>query len=132
MLEVDVLGARLAPHGLDPREVHRLCEAAAQRLGVRDGHVAVQFVDQERIAELNQRHRGHAGPTDVLSFPIDGRQPAQPVPAELGDVVICPACTADVPEAIVHGMLHLLGMDHETDRGEMLDLQAELLAELRP
>jgi ssRNA-specific RNase YbeY (16S rRNA maturation enzyme) len=47
---------------------------------------------------------------------------------ELGDVVICPEHAVDVREAIVHGMLHLLGMDHETDDGEMLALQRELLA----
>ncbi len=50
------------------------------------------------------------------------------VPIELGDVVICPEHTVDLREAVVHGMLHLLGMDHETDDGEMLELQRELLA----
>ena len=50
-------------------------------------------------------------------------------PRELGDIVICPEHTADLREAVVHGMLHLLGMDHETDDGEMLALQRELLAE---
>jgi probable rRNA maturation factor len=46
---------------------------------------------------------------------------------ELGDVIICPAHTSDLREAIVHGMLHLLGMDHEVDDGEMLALQQSLL-----
>jgi len=54
---------------------------------------------------------------------------AEQVPRELGDIVICPVHTADLSEAIVHGMLHLLGLDHETDDGEMLALQDELLAE---
>ncbi len=85
-----------------------------------------------RIAELNERHRGKAAPTDVLSFPIDGIEgPEDGGPRELGDVVICPRHTADLREAIVHGMLHLLGMDHETDDGEMLDLQDELLRQAR-
>lgn len=48
-------------------------------------------------------------------------------PRELGDVVICPEHTADLREAIVHGVLHLVGMDHEIDDGEMLALQAQLL-----
>ena len=48
-------------------------------------------------------------------------------PRELGDIVICPAHTADLREAVLHGALHLTGMDHETDEGEMLALQAELL-----
>jgi ssRNA-specific RNase YbeY (16S rRNA maturation enzyme) len=47
---------------------------------------------------------------------------------ELGDVVICPQHTVDIREAIVHGVLHLVGMDHETDNGEMLALQDRLLA----
>ena len=47
-------------------------------------------------------------------------------PARVGDVVICPAHAADLREAVVHGVLHLTGMDHETDDGEMLALQAEL------
>jgi probable rRNA maturation factor len=68
----------------------------------------------------------------VLSFPIDGVAAGSGgAEVELGDVVICPQHTADVEEALVHGMLHLLGMDHETDGGEMLALQDELLAELR-
>jgi probable rRNA maturation factor len=53
------------------------------------------------------------------------------VPSELGDIVICPEHTTDIREAVVHGMLHLLGMDHETDDGEMLALQCELLVSAR-
>jgi probable rRNA maturation factor len=64
----------------------------------------------------------------VLSFPIDGDDAAPIGPRELGDVVICPEHTADLREAIVHGVLHLLGMDHEDDDGEMLALQRELLS----
>ncbi|HMD57958.1 MAG TPA: rRNA maturation RNase YbeY [Solirubrobacteraceae bacterium] len=135
MLEVEVLGSRLLPDGPEPDEVRRLCAVAAARRGVGDGHVAVEFVDAARIAALNAAHRGLAGPTDVLSFPIDGvaatndsSEPPSPVPRELGDVVICPDHASDVREAIVHGMLHLLGMDHEIDQGEMLALQDELLA----
>ena len=67
----------------------------------------------------------------MLSFPIDGSRTAAPsangAPRELGDVVICPPCTEDLSEAVVHGALHLTGMDHEVDDGEMLALQAELL-----
>lgn len=67
----------------------------------------------------------------MLSFPVD--EAAEPAgPRELGDVVICPEHTADLVEAVVHGTLHLTGMDHEADDGEMLALQAELLRWLRP
>jgi probable rRNA maturation factor len=57
----------------------------------------------------------------------DEQAGAGSVTRELGDVVICPQHTAELREAIVHGMLHLLGMDHETDGGEMLALQRRLL-----
>jgi probable rRNA maturation factor len=130
MIEVDVLGAGLAPRSSSPREVRRLCALTAASMGVEHAHVAVEFVDAARIAQLNGEYRGKAAPTDVLSFPIDGVEPlgGGDVARELGDVVICPEHTADVREAVVHGMLHLLGMDHETDDGEMLALQRELLA----
>ena len=82
--------------------------------------------DDAELARLNETHLGHDGPTDVLSFPIDGED-ASPGPPELGDIVICPPHTESLREAIVHGALHLTGMDHETDDGEMLALQAELL-----
>ena len=106
-----------------------LCSIAAATAGIDDAHLAVEFVDQRRITELNARHREKPAPTDVLSFPIDGAQPLPGLPArELGDVVICPAHTVDLREAIVHGVLHLLGFDHETDDGQMLELQSRLLA----
>jgi probable rRNA maturation factor len=78
---------------------------------------------------LNREHRGVDSPTDVLSFPIDESGQAAG-PRELGDVVICPAHTDDLTEALVHGVLHLCGYDHETDRGEMLELQRRVLASL--
>jgi probable rRNA maturation factor len=132
MIDVEVLGLALMPRTPDVAEVARLCELAAAGRGVHDGHVAVEFVDAGHIAELNLAHRGKAGPTDVLSFPMDGTEPAPgDVPRELGDIVICPEHTGDVGEAVVHGMLHLLGMDHESDDGEMLALQRELLLAAR-
>jgi probable rRNA maturation factor len=131
MVEVEVIGIGPGAGAPAMSEVDDLCQRAAESRGVRDGHVAIEYVSERRIAELNARHRGKDEPTDVLSFPIDGAQDAdalQPgVPRELGDIVICAAQTADLREAIVHGMLHLLGMDHESDDGEMLELQSLLL-----
>ena len=95
-----------------------------------DGHLAVELVGEDRIRELNRDYRGKDEPTDVLSFPVDERGPAAG-PRELGDVVICPEHTADVVEATVHGVLHLCGFDHETDDGEMLELQRQVLQSLR-
>ena len=121
-LEVEVVGGELVPHD----EVQRLVAAALARAGVDAGHVAVAFVDAHAIARLNAEHRGKDEPTDVLSFPVDEAGPAAG-PRELGDVVICPEHTADLREAVVHGALHLVGFDHETDDGEMLAMQAEVL-----
>jgi probable rRNA maturation factor len=146
VIEVELFGAALASGLPSADEVWRLCTEAATSVALKDGHVAIEFVDAERIAALNAKHRGRSQPTDVLSFPIDGAGPiagagsvgdegAQAIdPAgverELGDIVICPEHTTDVREAIVHGMLHLLGMDHETDDGKMLALQRELLRQV--
>jgi probable rRNA maturation factor len=130
-LEVEVLDAELAAGrpDLPPEdEIVKLVSLAVATAGVRDGHVAVSFVEADRIAELNAEHRGKEGPTDVLSFPIDEDGEVIGEPRELGDVVICAPHTADLREAIVHGALHLVGMDHEVDDGEMLAVQAEILA----
>jgi probable rRNA maturation factor len=91
--------------------------------------VAVALVGESRIRELNREHRGLDRPTDVLSFPVDGPAPVAG-PRELGDVVICPEQTEDLSEAVVHGLLHLCGFDHETDSGEMLELQDRIMDEL--
>jgi probable rRNA maturation factor len=120
VLDVEVIGAALAED-----RVSEAVAYAAASAGVVHGHVAVEFVDATRIAELNAQWRGKTGPTDVLSFPVDGSGPVFGI-RELGDVVICPEHTEDLIEAVVHGVLHLTGMDHETDEGEMLALQAEI------
>ncbi len=110
--------------------------------------LSVAFLSQEAMAELNERYRGVAGPTDVLSFPAgdDGGWPEpeeiyQPAPY-LGDVVVCPAVAQanaagdrielgeELRRLIVHGVLHLLGYDHETDEGEMRSRESLLLEEL--
>jgi probable rRNA maturation factor len=129
VVDVDVIGEAGSggAAAIPPRaEIERLVSLALASAGVDDGHVAVEFVDAARIAELNAEHRAKQGPTDVLSFPIDETGDAFG-PRELGDIVICPEHTEDLREAVVHGALHLTGMDHETDDGEMLALQAEIL-----
>ncbi|MEA2331924.1 MAG: putative rRNA maturation factor [Thermoleophilaceae bacterium] len=91
--------------------------------------MAIELVDEARITELNRDHRGRDAPTDVLSFPVDEAGPAAG-PRELGDVVICPEHTTDMAEAVVHGVLHLCGYDHERDGGEMLALQDAIMERL--
>jgi len=132
MLDVEVIGAQLVPDGPPQETVRNLSVLAAASAGVEAGHLAIEYVDARRIAQLNREYRGKEGPTDVLSFPIDGAVEHVGVERELGDVVICPEHTEDLREAIVHGVLHLVGMDHETDSGEMLALQAELLKRPHP
>jgi probable rRNA maturation factor len=96
---------------------------------VDEGHLAVALVNAPAMRSLNRRHRGVDQATDVLAFGVDERGPAQG-PRELGDVVICPEHTEDLFEAVVHGVLHLCGYDHERDQGEMLALQRHVLASL--
>jgi probable rRNA maturation factor len=131
MLDVDVIGIdALAPGGLTAAEIEELCALGLSSAGIDDGHVAVELVGEERIQELNREFRGLDEPTDVLSFIVDGTGEVAG-PRELGDIVICPEHTEDLREAILHGALHLTGMDHETDEGEMLALQAELMRWVR-
>src|SRR6202167_4334887 len=136
MLDVEVIGIEVTSsdpaHPTRPTavELEELCALALSSAGIDEGHVAIEFVDAERIRELNRDHRSIDAPTDVLSFGID-EDGASAGPRELGDIVICPEHTANLREAVIHGALHLTGMDHEHDDGEMLTLQAELLRWIR-
>jgi probable rRNA maturation factor len=96
---------------------------------VEDGHLAITLVPAYAIRGLNHDHRGRDEPTDVLSFPVDQTAVAAG-PRELGDVVICAEYTEDLFEAVVHGVLHLCGYDHDSDEGEMLALQERVLEDL--
>jgi probable rRNA maturation factor len=126
LLEIDVIG-----NALPPGRVEEAVAYAAASAGIEEGHVAIEFVNAERIAELNETWRGKVGPTDVLSFPVDEDDEDPLGERELGDVFICPEYTSDLVEAVVHGVLHLTGMDHEEDEGEMLAVQAEIMGWLR-
>ena len=85
--------------------------------GVDDGELGLAFVPPDEIRALKRDHLGIDEATDVLSFPIDGRDelPAG-VPRALGDVVLCPQVVGDEWRApLTHGLLHLLGYDHGED-----------------
>ena len=150
-----------AAHPVDTMRWIRLARSVLEAEGVRgDAELSMLFVDEEAMADLNQRFTGKPGATDVLSFPIDeeptegGRSPdsggtgpgfVPPEPSDLpmlvGDVVICPAVAArNAPEhagsyddelalLIVHGILHLMGMDHieDAEATEMERREQELL-----
>ncbi len=130
MLDVEVIGIDATEtdpsHPPTAVELEELCALALSSAGIDEGHVAIEFVDAQRSRELNREYRRIDAPTDVLSFGVDEDAPSAG-PRELGDIVICPEYTVDLREAVVHGALHLSGMDHETDHGEMLALQAELM-----
>ncbi|MCI8469886.1 MAG: rRNA maturation RNase YbeY [Eggerthellaceae bacterium] len=108
--------------------------------------VSISFVDDEVIAELNEKYRGKVGPTDVLSFECDSCADDMPAPAEgevfeLGDVIIAPDVAErqtaefattfeeEVSLLLVHGLLHLCGYDHVVDEeAEVMEArEAELL-----
>ncbi len=130
-LDIEVLGIdMLVPDSPTALEVRELCVLALASAGIEEGHMAVEFVDAARIRELNRAHRTIDAPTDVLSFGVD-EDGDSAGPRELGDIVICPEHTTDLREAVVHGALHLTGMDHEADDGEMLALQSELVRWVR-
>jgi probable rRNA maturation factor len=144
-------------HPMDVARWAELARQVLDARGVKgDTEVSLLFVDEDAIAALNEQFLGKSGPTDVLSFPIEddpgptGRSPdlggtgpgtdAEGGPLSLlGDVVVCPTIAArnavehevtfedEVALLIVHGLLHLLGMDHEeeaeAERMEALEQQ---------
>jgi probable rRNA maturation factor len=118
---------------VDEPAVERAVRATLAAEGVDEGELGVIFVDEDQMAELNDTYRGKHGATDVLSFPLDAREEVpKGLPRQLGDVVVCPALAASegtpIATLLVHGVLHLVGWDHEHDEGEMLERQ-ELLTQ---
>jgi probable rRNA maturation factor len=111
---VDVEVSNLTRSQVDEQGAAELARRVLTAEGLEDGEVGIQFVSPERIAALKREHLGMHEATDVLSFPIDGRDelPAG-VPRQLGDVVLCPEVVrAEWRTPLVHGLLHLLGYDH--------------------
>jgi len=88
--------------------------------GVEDAELGIAFVDTDESRALKRDHLGIDEATDVLSFPIDGRDPLPPdVPRQLGDVVLCPAVVGDAwRRPLAHGLLHLLGYEHGPEMDE--------------
>jgi probable rRNA maturation factor len=119
---------------LEEDTASRLFTATFSRLGLdlgRIGEVSVALVDAETIRDLNFRFRNKDEPTDVLSFEVDG-----PYGEMVGEVVICPSCASPemgVEELVVHGALHLGGMDHGEDfeASEMAEVQRTVMEEWR-
>jgi len=82
--------------------------------GIGEGELGIAFVGAEEIRALKREHLGVDEATDVLSFPIDGRDPLpEGVPRQLGDVILCPQVVGARWRApLAHGLLHLVGYEH--------------------
>jgi probable rRNA maturation factor len=115
----------MASDPLTPREIEALTEAVAAHLNLPARPVTVSFVDEAGITGLNRSHRQKDRPTDVLSFPFEDDFPHGPG----GEVIICPEVAArnatargleprdELAMLVVHGTLHVYGMEDETDAG---------------
>jgi probable rRNA maturation factor len=137
-LDLTVEGA--AEHGLGEAALRDLAAGLLASEGIFGPcALGIAFVDEARMRALNSEHRGLDEVTDVLAFPLDERDELPPgLERQLGDVVVCftqaerqaaeagVETFAEVRILVVHGLLHLLGHDHESDAGEMLARQDEL------
>ncbi len=103
-----------------------LARLVLQSEGVEEGELGLAFVDPEEMRALKRDHLGVDEATDVLSFPIDGRDELAPgLPRQLGDAILCPQVIGEAWRApLVHGLLHLLGYDH----GDEMEARERVLA----
>ena len=115
MLEIEV--ANRSGVEVDEAAAAELARSVLRAEGIEDGELGIAFVPPEEIRELKREHLGIDEATDVLSFPIDGREPLPDgVPRQLGDAVVCPQVTGEAWRGpLVHGLLHLLGYDHGSE-----------------
>lgn len=131
LIEVEArLGEGATPTDLTPLVDHVVF--ACEHVGLGRATVGLVVVSPHEMAQVNGEHRGKPEATDVLSFPVDGPEarewPDDGPPPELGDILICPEAAQErLTTLAVHGLLHLVGYDHEVDDGEMLALQDEIV-----
>ena len=99
---------------VDGEEAADLARRVLAGEGLAEGELGLRFVAPEEIRSLKRAHLGVDEATDVLAFPIDGREPlAEGLPRQLGDVVLCPQVVGAAWRGpLVHGLLHLLGHEH--------------------
>jgi probable rRNA maturation factor len=120
MVEVEI--SNRSGQRVDEKAAAILARRVLADEGVDDGELGLAFVGPDEMRELKRTHLGIGEVTDVLSFPIDGRDELPPeVPRQLGDAVLCPQVVGEAWQApLVHGLLHLLGYEHgpEMERRE--------------
>ena len=99
---------------VDESGAEALAESVLRAEGVTDGELGIAWVGADEMRALKHEHLGIDEATDVLSFPLDGRDELPDgEPRALGDVILCPEVVGDSwREPLVHGLLHLLGYDH--------------------
>jgi len=111
---------------VDEAAVVALARRVLQSEGVEEGELGLAFVAAKEMRALKRDHLGIDEATDVLSFPIDGRDELAPgLPRQLGDAILCPQVVGEAWRApLVHGVLHLLGYDH----GDEMEARERVLA----
>ena len=125
MISVDVENRSGVP--VEEAEAVELAGRVLRAEGIEEGELGIAFVAEEEMRVLKREHLGIDEATDVLSFPIDGREELpEGMPRALGDVVLCPQVVGEEWRwPLAHGLLHLLGYDHGE---EMEAREQELLA----
>lgn len=138
MIEIENRSGQLAPES----EVLKLMEFSIRELGLNpECELTIAFIDDEEMAQLHEKWMDLPGTTDVMSFPMDELRPKDPEPGILGDIVISPLVARsqadkaghsyehEVKILAAHGLLHLLGYDHQEPEAErtMYALQEDLV-----
>src|SRR4051794_31256762 len=105
---------------VDEQAAAELARSVLAGEGVEEGELGLHFVGPDEMRALKRDHLGVDEVTDVLSFPIDGREELElGLPRQLGDAVLCPQIVGDAwRPPLVHGLLHLLGYEHGTEMEE--------------
>jgi probable rRNA maturation factor len=117
---ISVETANRSGTAVDEQAAEELATRVLAAEGVTEGELGIAWVGSEEMRALKREHLGIDETTDVLSFPLDGREdlPAGE-PRALGDVVLCPEVVGERwHEPLVHGLLHLLGYDHGAEMAE--------------
>ena len=122
---------------LDLDKIRIWATVALDALDCPEGELSILFVDDDRMAAMNQEYLNRTGPTNVIAFPMREGPFGDVSPQLLGDVVISVDTTARealnagtsfdrrMGELLIHGILHLLGYDHETSSREARAMEAK-------